>query len=84
MGEDGFENVGMVFITNGACELPQNFRKRLSRGQVECGFHIAGVLLGQGGSVSEFSLAALRGEIIRVSELTGERVAEHLVPSRTV
>lgn len=30
MEEDGFENADMVFITDGACELPQNFRERLS------------------------------------------------------
>lgn len=49
MEEDGFENADMVFITDGACELPQNFRERLSQEQAKRGFHITGVLLDQDG-----------------------------------
>ena len=83
MEEDGFENADMVFITDGACELPQNFRERLSQEQAKRGFHITGVLLDQDGGAFEFSLAAFCDEIIRTSELTREQVAEHLVSSRT-
>ena len=82
MEEDGFENADMVFITDGACELPQNFRERLSQEQAKRGFHITGVLLDQDGGAFEFSLAAFCDEIIRTSELTREQVAEHLVSSR--
>lgn len=82
MEEDGFENADMVFITDGACELPQSFRERLSQEQAKRGFHITGVLLDQDGGAFEFSLAAFCDEIIRTSELTREQVAEHLVSSR--
>lgn len=83
MEESGFENADMVFITDGACELPSKFRERLSQEQAKRGFHITGVLLDQDSGAFEFSLAAFCDEIIRTSELTREQVAEHLVSSRT-
>lgn len=37
MEESGFENADMVFITDGACELPSKFRERLSQEQAKRG-----------------------------------------------
>lgn len=82
MEESGFENADMVFITDGACELPSKFRERLSQEQAKRGFHITGVLLDQDSGAFEFSLAAFCDEIIRTSELTREQIAERLVSSR--
>lgn len=81
MEESGFENADMVFITDGACELPSKFRERLSQEQAKRGFHITGVLLDQDSGAFEFSLAAFCDEIIRTSELTREQIAERLVSS---
>ena len=38
MEESGFENADMVFITDGACELPSKFRERLSQEQQSAAF----------------------------------------------
>lgn len=83
MREDGFENADVVFITDGKCALPGDFLEQLQQEQAALRFTVTGILLDQGRSSTEFSLAPFCQEIYRTSELTGDEVMEAVIRKRT-
>ena len=80
--EDGFENAGIVFITDGECDLSENYIEELRTAQAERHFTVTGVLLDQEDSGMDFSLKAFCQNIYRTSELTGEQVVQGLIANR--
>lgn len=82
MREDGFENADIVFITDGECELSENYIEELCALQTDRRFTVTGVLLDQDDSGVEFSLNAFCQNIYRTSELTGEQIVQGLVSNR--
>lgn len=81
--EDGFENADVVFITDGMCALSEDFLKQLQQEQAARRFTVTGILLDQGRSGMEFSLAKFCQEIYRTSELTGDEVMAAVIRKRT-
>lgn len=84
MKEEGFENADMVFVTDGACSLSEEFMEHLKQEQATKGFQITGILLDMGFSGFEFSLQGFCSNIYRTSELTQEQIAERIVLGRIV
>ena len=82
MEEEGFENADIVFITDGECELSENYIEQLRTAQTECRFTVTGVLLDQDDAGMDFSLKSFCQNIYRTSELTGEQVAQNLIVNR--
>ena len=80
--EDGFENADIVFITDGECDLSENYIEELRTAQAERHFTVTGVLLDQEDSGMDFSLKAFCQNIYRTSELTGEQVVQGLIANR--
>lgn len=80
--EDGFENAGIVFITDGQCKMPEDFLEELRKEQAERRFTITGVLLDSGSPGMDFSLKAFCQNIYRTSELAGEDIVRELVGTR--
>lgn len=79
---DGFENADVLFITDGECEVSDEFLGRLQQKQTECRFALNGVLLDAGESAMDFSLRAFCQNIYRTSELTGDQILQTLVSDR--
>ena len=82
MEQEGFENADMVFVTDGACALPESFLDRLQQEQAERGFQITGILLDQEAPGFAFSLQPFCTEIYRTSQLSRDQIARQLVGSR--
>ncbi len=82
MEQEGFENADMVFVTDGACTLPEDFLIHLNAQQVQRNFHITGVLLDQDAVGFSFSLEPFCTEILRTSQLTQESIAKRLLEQR--
>ena len=82
MEQEGFENADMVFVTDGACALPEGFLTRLKEQQAQRSFHITGVLLDQNAAGFSFSLEPFCTEIFRTSQLTQEDIAQRLLEQR--
>jgi len=82
MEQEGFENADMVFVTDGACTLPEDFLLHLNTQQVRRNFHITGVLLDQDAVGLSFSLEPFCTEILRTSQLTQESIAQRLLEQR--
>lgn len=82
MEQEDFENADMVFVTDGACALPENFLTHLKEQQAKRIFHITGVLLDQGAVGFSFSLKPFCREILRTSQLTQEGIAQRLLEQR--
>ena len=82
MEQEGFENADMVFITDGACVLSDDFLARLKAQQTQRRFHITGVLLDQNAAGFSFSLEPFCTEILRTSQLTREYIAQRLLEQR--
>ncbi len=82
MGQEGFDNADMVFVTDGVCSLPANFLENLKEQQARRKFQITGVLLDQNAAGFSFSLEPFCTEILRTSELTQNNIAEHLLSAR--
>ena len=82
MEQEGFENADMVFITDGACALPEKFLTQMKEQQAQRKFHITGVLLDQNAAGFSFSLEPFCTEILRTSQLTQENIAQRLLEHR--
>lgn len=82
MEQEGFENADMVFVTDGACALPEGFLTQLKKQQAQRNFHITGVLLDQNAAGFSFSLEPFCTEIFRTSQLTQEDIAQRLLEQR--
>lgn len=82
MEQEGFENADMVFITDGACALPEKFLTQMKEQQAQRKFHITGVLLDQNAAGFSFSLEPFCTEILRTSQLTQENIAQRLLEQR--
>lgn len=82
MEQEGFENADMVFVTDGACALPDQFLAQLKEQKAQRGFHITGVLLDQDAAGFSFSLEPFCTEILRTSQLTQEIIAQRLLEQR--
>lgn len=82
MREDGFENADIVFITDGACKLPDEFITQLSAEQKTRRFTVTGILLDQSCAGMDFSLKQFCQNIYRTSELTGDAIVQSLITRR--
>jgi len=82
MREDGFENADVVFITDGECELSEDYLKQLKEEQTSRRFTVTGVLLDKENCGMEFSLKEFCQNIYRMSELLGDEIVRKLVSRR--
>ena len=82
MDNEGFEQADMVFVTDGACMLPDGFQEEFAKKRAEKGFHVTGILLDQDTDAFSFSLEPFCTEIYRTSELAQEQIAERLLSKR--
>lgn len=82
MEQEGFENADVVFITDGACALPDTFQEELAKEQAAHRFTVTGVLLDQGSPGMDFSLRAFCQRIYRTSELVDDEIVRQLVTQR--
>lgn len=74
----------MVFVTDGACRLPEPFTEELRQEQIARGFQITGVLLDQDSGGFDFSLQEFCGEVYRTSQLSRDQIAQQIVVNRIV
>lgn len=82
MKEHGWSKADLVFITDGECEISQQFAEWFTASKAALGFTVTGVLMDQDSPGMEFSLAPFCNEIVRISEIGGERAADLLVGGR--
>ena len=80
--EGGFENADVVFITDGECELPENYLAELRQEQAAHHFTVTGVLLDAGKPGMDFSLKLFCQNIYRTSQLLGDDIVRELVSGR--
>ena len=79
MQEEGFENADVVFITDGECELSENYIEELRTAQTERRFTVTGVLLDQDDAGMDFSLKSFCQNIYRTSEMVAENIVQALI-----
>ena len=72
--DTGFENADIVFLTDGLCELPENYLAKLHKEQAARKFTVAGILLDVANPGIAFSLTPFCQRIYRTSELTGDEI----------
>ena len=82
MTREGFENADMVFVTDGACRLPDSFAEEFRKEQAARGFQVTGILLDAGSGGFDFSLQSFCGEVYRTSQLSRDQIARQLVGNR--
>ena len=78
----GFENADIVFLTDGLCELPEDYLETLRKEQAARKFTVTGILLDEDDSGMEFSLTPFCQKIYRTSELAGDEIVRGLVSQR--
>ena len=78
----GFENADIVFLTDGLCELPEDYLAKLHKEQAARKFTVTGILLDAGNPGMDFSLTPFCQKIYRTSELTGDEIVSGLVSRR--
>ena len=82
MEAEGFENADIVFVTDGECELPDQYLEQLRAEQTARRFTVTGVLLDKGTPGMAFSLEPFCQNIYRTSELLGDEIVRELVGKR--
>ena len=80
--DSGFENADIVFLTDGLCELPEDYLETLRSEQAARKFTVTGILLDEDDSGMEFSLTPFCQKIYRTSELAGDEIVRGLVFQR--
>ena len=78
----GFENADIVFLTDGLCELPEDYLAKLHKEQAARKFTVTGILLDAGNPGMAFSLTPFCQKIYRISELTEDEIVRGLVTQR--
>lgn len=76
---EGFENADIVFVTDGECELPDQYLEQLRAEQAARRFTVTGVLLDKGTPGMAFSLESFCQNIYRTSELLGDEIVREIV-----
>ena len=82
MEAEGFENADIVFVTDGECELPDQYLEQLRVEQAARRFTVTGVLLDKGTPGMAFSLESFCQNIYRTSELLGDEIVREIVARR--
>lgn len=82
MEQESFEQADIVFITDGRCELPEEYLKELQTEQAARNFTVTGILLDVNDPGMEFSLERFCQDIYRTSELLGDEIVTKLVTAR--
>lgn len=82
MDEESFEQADIVFITDGKCELPEEYLKQLQTEQAARKFTVTGILLDTNDPGMKFSLERFCQNIYRTSELLGDDIVTKLVTTR--
>ena len=82
MEQEGFSKADIVFITDGECSMPEEFVTLLKKKQADLSFTITGILMDQDSPGMEFSLKPFCNEVMRVSELGGDKLADRLLSDR--
>ena len=77
--QTGFENADIVFLTDGLCELPEDYLAKLHKEQTARKFTVTGILLDAGTSGMDFSLMPFCQKIYRTSELTGDEIMQSMI-----
>lgn len=80
--DTGFENADIVFLTDGLCELPEDYLTKLHKEQSARKFTVTGILLDAGSPGMDFSLTPFCQKIYRTSELAGDEIVRGLVFQR--
>ena len=75
----GFENADIVFLTDGLCELPEDYLAKLHKEQSARKFTVTGILLDAGTPGMDFSLTPFCQKIYQTSELAGDEIVRGLV-----
>lgn len=82
MKEGSFKNADIVFITDGECELPENYLAELHQEQAVRRFTVTGVLLDKEQPGMDFSLRPFCQNICCTSQLLGDDIVRELVSGR--
>ena len=75
----GFENADIVFLTDGLCELPEDYLETLRKVQAARKFTVTGILLDAGNPGMAFSLMPFCQKIYRTSELAGDEIVRNVI-----
>ena len=78
----GFENADIVFLTDGLCELPEDYLAKLHKEQAARKFTVTGILLDAGSPGMDFSLMPFCQKIYRTSELAGDEIVRSVISQR--
>lgn len=79
MEENDYRNADVVFLTDGYCSLSEEFIQNLKVKKAVLGFRITGILMDQGDPGMEFTLQPFCDEVLRLSLLGRDAVAEKIV-----
>ena len=80
--DTGFENADIVFLTDGLCELPEDYLAKLCKEQTARKFTVTGILLDAGNPGMAFSLMPFCQKIYRTSEFTGDGIVRDMISYR--
>ena len=82
MEDGGFEKADVVFLTDGECEMSEDYIEELREKQAALGFTVTGILLDSEIPGMAFSLESFCQKIYRTSELMGDEIVRDLVNQR--
>ena len=82
MEQGGFEDADILFVTDGACELPEDFQHTFQDKQAALHFTVTGVLLDVSSPGFAFSLTPFCDDVYRTSQLAGDQIVQAVLSKR--
>ncbi|WP_432353267.1 vWA domain-containing protein [Anaerotruncus rubiinfantis] len=79
MEDNGYRNADIAFITDGVCQLSEEFTQKLQEKKAALGFRITGILMDQDDPGMEFTLQPFCDDILRLSEMGRDDAAAKIV-----
>jgi len=77
--DEGFEKADVMFITDGACEVSEEFTKVFMQKRDELNFSIAAVIIDLEGMLQSFCLAPLCKKVYRLGIANGNDIAADII-----
>jgi uncharacterized protein with von Willebrand factor type A (vWA) domain len=76
---EGFENADIMFITDGVCEISDEFAESFREKSKQLKFKVSGIVIDEDNPDADFSLAPFCEKVYRLSKMTEDNIASDII-----
>ena len=81
---EGFENADVMFVTDGECDISDEFASNFRDKSNQLNFNVTGIVIDANSPGMMFSLEPFCEKVYRLSEMTGDNIAASIITSKAL